>query len=129
MEWLEKIIGWLIMIWSGLKKTWNAKHSSEEIQVKTVLTHCSYTILKLRDRSTVGMKTLRSSSVVFIVKKLKYRSICAWKSAGTKLWPGDGILVISQSTALQIGWFLKHWKTNSNGYVYRRGSSAFIYEK
>ena len=32
MEWLEKIIRWLLMIWISLKKTWSAK---EEMQSRT----------------------------------------------------------------------------------------------
>ena len=101
MEWFEKIIEWLLMIWSGLKKTWSAKHSKEEMQVKTVLIPCGISAIswatsirlrwflnhfKVRDRSTFDMKILKSSVVIFLVKKSKYRSAILWSKAETELW-------------------------------------------
>ena len=111
MEWFEKIIRWLMMVWSGLKKIWSEK---EEMQSRTkgskfhsfdTFSYFGYTLsyndrievilstylhLNLREISTFGMKTLKSSSVVFIVKKSKCWSansvVVSWNRALTSLW-------------------------------------------
>ena len=64
------------------------------------------TILKLRDRYTFGIKTLKSSLVVLIVKKSKYKSAFSWSKAETEFWPVKGILVIFhlQSSKLDDSW-------------------------
>ena len=74
------------------------------------------TILKLRDISTFGMKTSKSNSAVFLVKRSKHRNLSGWSKAEAQNWPVYGILTISPSTDLQIRWFLKHWNSNSKGY-------------
>ena len=65
-----------------------------------------YTILKLRDRSTFGMKTMKFNSAFFLAKKSKHRNWFVWLRAETGDWPVDSISIISWSTELQIGWFL-----------------------
>ena len=75
-----------------------------------------YTILKLRKRPTIRMKTSKSISAIFMDKKSEYRSCILWSEVKTEVWPGDSISIISQATKLRFGWFLKHWKANSKGY-------------
>ena len=87
---------------------------------------------KLKDRSILGMKTSKSSSVVFIVKKSKCRSATLLSKTEIELWPVENILIISRYTELQIGWFLRNWKTNSKSYnfhVCKRVSLVFIIKK
>ena len=116
MAWVEKIIGWLMMVWSDKKnmkcKRGNAiKNKRKQVfqlwhlvifqlylELQALDWDDSWTILKLRDRSTFGMKTSKSSSVVFLVKKLKYRSQSLLSKADnralTSQWYFDHILVL-----------------------------------
>ena len=91
-----------------------------------------YTILKLRDRSTFGMRTSKSGSVVFLIKKSKYRNACAWSKSEIKLWLDEGLLIISRSTELEMRWFLRHWKATQRATIFvfcTRVSLTSIIEK
>ena len=75
---------------------------------------------------------IKTSLVIFIIKRSKYRSSFSLSKAKIEFWPIEGILVISRSTELQIGWFLMHWKANSKGYnfiLYTKARLSSIIKK
>ena len=75
----------------------------------------SWTILDLRDRSTFGMKNRNPVQLSSLSKSRHTEAHLHGRKLNNGL-TSHGILIISQSTELQIEWFLRHWKINSKGY-------------
>ena len=88
--------------------------------------------MKLRDISTIGMKTLKASLIIFIIKKSQYRSAFSWlklKQSSDQervFWS----FICPQSSKLDDSWGIENLTQRTTTFMFcTRASSASIIEK